>query len=411
MKILVIGQGGREHALCRALQENGRHQVWATPGNPGIFLDGVYLAACAPADHDAVVTFCKANHIDLVVVGPEDDLATGIADSLTAAHIAVFGPSQSWARLESSKSFAKEFMKTHGVATAQAVVCYSRGQVLQAALAKKGRCALKYDGLAAGKGVSICYDMDTVTQQYDLILSKIGVNPEPVFVVEDLLVGWEMSVIALCDGNDFCYFPPVADHKRLCDGDQGPNTGGMGVVTPVLRCTPDVWEAFVETIAAPTLRGLQAGIPGSQLPFRGALFFGVMVTEKGPQLLEYNCRFGDPETQVLCALIESGFADSLLLCSQGQLAAVPLVVSAGAAVGVVLATAQYPEKAAAPVSLTLPEPAHVPDGVQIFHSGTRVNQAGLQAAGGRVLTVTARGKNIEEARQKSYEVVHKMSHV
>ncbi len=401
MRILVIGSGGREHALCWRLAASG-HELLAAPGNPGIgeLAERVDLST---DDHDALVALCRSRHVDLVVIGPEAPLVAGLADRMRNRGVAVFGPSASAARLEGSKSYAKEFFRRHGIRTAEFRVCGDMESVDRALgeLSTDGRTevVVKADGLAAGKGVVVCDDASTARAAARAMLEERRFGAAGALVViERRLRGREVSIMALTDGARAVMLPPVEDHKAIFDGDHGPNTGGMGTVSPPAWVDDALLARIEAEILAPTLRGLAA----DKTEYRGVLYAGLLVDDAGaPWILEYNCRFGDPETQPALVRFEDDLGAWLLGAARGQLPGGAPAVSARAAVCVVLASRGYPEEAQIgdPIEGTGADPAG--DAI-VFHAGTAMVGGRLVTAGGRVLGVTASGADVAEARERAY---------
>ncbi len=396
MRVLVVGSGGREHALAWKLSQSPalQHLVCA-PGNPGM----AALAECRPLEAEdpaAVTALARQERVDLVVVGPELPLSRGVADALRRAGIPVFGPAAAAARLEASKAFAKDVMAAAGVPTAghrtfddaRAAAAYAR---------TRGALVVKADGLAAGKGVVVAASSEEAVQAIQE-LSRLGAS----LVLEEVLEGEEVSVIALADGERFVLLPPAQDHKRLLDGDAGPNTGGMGAVCPVPQLDAAGLQAVGTTVIAPVLREMAR----RGHPFQGALYAGLMLTREGPRVLEFNARFGDPEAQVLVLQLAEDLLPLLTACASGTLHQRPLAIAPGAAVGVVLASAGYPgaPRTGVPISGTEGpwESAHV------FHAGTALDAGRLVTAGGRVLTVCAQGPSLAEARASAYRAVSRI---
>jgi len=383
VKILVAGSGGREHALAWKLaQSPALSELHAAPGNPGISS----LGRCHPIvaeDVEGLLGLCREHAIDLVVVGPEAPLVSGVADELRRAGVAVFGPSAAAARIEGSKSFAKEVMRAAGVATA-------------AELDEPGApCVLKADGLAAGKGVFVCRTQAELNVALPAV-RRLGKD----VVVEELLEGEEVSVFVLTDGVGTVALPPAQDFKRLLDDDEGPNTGGMGSYSPVPLLSPDEVEDLVTTVHRPVLDELAQ----RRTPFVGLLYAGLMLTAEGPRVLEFNCRFGDPETQAILPLVEGDLLQALASAAAGSLGAASLEASGEAAVSVVLAAPGYPEAPEAGIPIEGIEEAES-EGALVFHAGTAVRGGKTVSAGGRVLNVTGLGSSIAEARERAYGAV------
>jgi len=369
VRVLVVGSGGREHALAWALARSGDVELHAAPGNPGI----ATLAQCHPAraeDPAAIVPLAAELEVDLVVVGPEAPLVIGLADALRRRAIAVFGPSAAAARIEGSKAFAKEVMDAAGVPSAR---------MLSVA---RPPCVVKADGLAAGKGVWVCRD----EAELDAALRAAQALGQP-FHVEELLEGPELSVFAIVTGDRAIALPAARDYKRIGDGDTGPNTGGMGAFTPVADA-PDVDE-ILETIHRPVLRELAR----RGTPFTGCLYAGLMLTERGPHVIEFNCRFGDPETQAILARTKSGLLDALL---GGE-----LEVDDAAAVNVVIASRDYPERGESGTPIHGIDDAEA-TGALVFHAGTALQGGHLVTNGGRVLNVVGSGDSVADARAAAY---------
>ena len=389
MKIAVIGRGGREHALAWKLaQDVGAENVFCLPGNGG-------TANNRPiAEHDfaGIRSFCESEGIDLVVVGPEAPLARGLVDLLVGAKFRVFGPTRAAARLESSKTWAKQFMQRHGIATAAGAFFESVRAATEHVRTQRGGLVVKYSGLAAGKGVFVCPDPAEAPAALQEIGRRHG--PNAPIVVEELLEGPEVSVMGVVSGTAIQLFPPSRDHKRLLDGDRGPNTGGMGAYAPV----PDVDAAQLDeirrTIIEPTLQGLAA----EGIAYRGFLYFGLMLTAAGPKLLEYNARLGDPETEVLLPALDGPLLPTLLASFDGTLERQPFAIKPGAVVDVVLAAGGYPGDVRAGVPIA---GADATDAL-VFHAGTEIRNGALTVTGGRVLNVVAHGADLAAARQKAY---------
>ncbi|HET9624418.1 MAG TPA: phosphoribosylamine--glycine ligase [Kofleriaceae bacterium] len=412
MDILVIGGGGREHALVWRLARGG-HRVIAAPGNPGM----AGLAECVPiavTDHRGLIELAIARGVALVVVGPEAPLVAGLADQLRAAGVATFGPGARGARLEGSKVFSKQFFARHHIPTAPFEVASTAADA-EAAIdrlcAHGARVVVKADGLAAGKGVVVARDADEAKASARAMLEarRFGDAGQTV-VIEHRIVGREVSVLALTDGKHVEVLPAIEDHKTIFDGDQGPNTGGMGTVSPAW-VTGAVLARIKSEILEPTLRGLAA----DGIDYRGVLFAGVMVEPSGaPYLLEYNCRFGDPETQPVMARLRGDLGAVLLGAARGEMPTGALAWDARMAVCVVVAAAGYPDapRTGDPIGgLPTPEPASAgePSDVIVFHAGTARGADGqLVSAGGRVLGVTALGVSLEQARAKAYAAVDRI---
>jgi phosphoribosylamine--glycine ligase len=402
MRILVVGGGGREHALVwKIAQSPLAEKVFCAPGNPGTarLAENVAIAA---DDVDGLVRWASENGIGLVVVGPEAPLVLGLADRLTAARIQVFGPSAAAAQLEGSKAFAKEVMRAASIPTADHGAFDALGPALSRARAADGRVVIKADGLAAGKGVVVCSNLPEAEEALRAILvDRIHGAAGARVVVEERLEGPEVSVIALVDGERVLVLPPAQDHKRIFDGDRGPNTGGMGAFTP----TPTVNEAFLaevrDRVLVPTVREMAR----RETPFRGALYAGIMITKDGPKVLEFNARFGDPETQPILMRLTGDLVPALLGAARGDLSSVRIDVDPRAAVGVVMAAEGYPGRVTTGDAIEGTEGPFSP-GVQVFQAGTRRGADGLLVtSGGRVLTVCALGADRADAAARAYETL------
>jgi phosphoribosylamine---glycine ligase len=383
VNVLIVGGGGREHALAwRIAQSPALGDLHAAPGNPGI----AELGTChsvQPDDVVAVVGLGRQLGIDLVVVGPEAPLVAGLADELRDAGIPVFGPSAAAARIEGSKSFAKEVLRAAGVPTAEELD------------EPRAPCVLKADGLAAGKGVFVCETEAEVTTA----LPKAEALGARV-LVEELLEGREISLFALCDGADALPLAPAQDFKRLLDDDRGPNTGGMGSYSPVPWLGEGEADALVAAVHRPVLRELA----DRGTPFQGLLYAGLMLTDDGPHVLEFNCRFGDPETQAIVPRLEGDLLEALAAVADGSLSGVELAAGPEAAVTVVLAAAGYPDAPAKGVPVEGIDAAEG-TGALVFHAGTAYASGRLVTAGGRVLNVTALGESIGDAREGAYRAI------
>lgn len=411
MRILVLGSGAREHAIIRALlAEDAPHDITAAPGNAGIGED-VRTIGIDPADGVAVASYAEQHGVDLVVVGPEAPLVAGVGDAVRERGIAVFGPSKAAARLEGSKAFAKHIMETAGVPTGRAEVAGTIEEAREALDAFGAPYVVKANGLAAGKGVLVTEDRDAAIEHATYWLEHGTV------LVEEFLAGREVSLFLLSDGEHVLPLSPAQDYKRLLDGDEGPNTGGMGAYSPVPWLDENFVDEVIDTIALPTIRAMAA----EQTPFIGLLYCGLIVTDAGPRVIEFNARFGDPETQVILPRLVTPLSGLLYAAATGELAGVPRPDFAfDVAVGVVVASEGYP---AAPVTrrpiLGLDAASAVPE-VQIFHAATDITAMStdatsswstetIVATGGRVLTVVALGSTFDEARERAYRAVRTVS--
>ena len=402
MKVLLIGSGGREHALAWKLAASPLlTKLYAAPGNPGIAQEAELVALDA-GDHAAVLAFCQEAGIDLVVVGPEAPLVAGLADDLRAGGIRVFGPSKAAAQLEGSKGFTKELCARFGIPTA-AFGRFSDAPAAIAYIREQGApIVVKADGLAAGKGVTVAATVEEAIAAVDACFDGAFGEAGAEVVVEEFLEGEEASFFCLCDGTTALPFGTAQDHKRVGDGDTGPNTGGMGAYSPAPVMTPDMVERTMREIVEPTMRGMaELGAP-----FAGVLFAGLMITADGPKLIEYNTRFGDPECQVLMMRLKDDLAVLLSAAADGQLAHMSVRWRDDAALSVVLAAKGYPgtpERGSVIAGLDA-----VPDGVQVFHAGTALREGRLVANGGRVLNVTATGRTVTQAQALAYEAVDRI---
>lgn len=401
VRVLIAGSGGREHALAwSCMRHRARVQVACAPGNPGTEMLGDNLAIKAD-DPGGIARAADAWGADLVVVGPDAALAAGVADACRARGLAVFGPSAAAARIESSKVFAKRLMDAAGIPTARwcAGSAADRGQLLSFIADLGGRCAVKADGLALGKGVTVCDDVDTAVAAVRECLdeARFGRAGQTV-VIDERLEGEEVSVFALSDGRNVRLLPPARDHKRLGDGDTGPNTGGMGAVTPPPGLAVDrLLDEAERTVIRPCIDALAEG----GTPFVGCLYAGLMLTAAGIRVIEFNARFGDPEAQVLLPVLGEDLCDLMNACARGGLE--PGRVSSRkehAAVGVVLAAAGYPGIPRRGDAITGVEA--LGPGVMAFHAGTRRDQGTLRTDGGRVLTIVAAAGDLDEARRRAY---------
>jgi phosphoribosylamine--glycine ligase len=408
MNILILGSGGREHALTWKMAGSPlADQLYCTPGNAGIAQEAECVALDL-ADHSAVIAFCQANKIDFVVVGPEVPLCAGIVDDLEAAGIKAFGPSKWAARLEGSKGFTKDLCKANKIPTA----AYERFKGAAAAkdyVRKKGApIVVKADGLAAGKGVVVAETIAEAEAAIDMMLTGGKDNPlgQPALeiVIEDCLVGEEASFFALCDGETAIALASAQDHKRVGDGDKGPNTGGMGAYSPAPIMTPEMNRRVMDEIIHPTVRAMKA----MGAPYKGVLFAGLMITKSGPQLIEYNVRFGDPETQVLMLRLMSDLVPALLAARDGHLKNFDLRWYPDAALTVVMAAKGYPGNYERGTVIEGLDAAAQIEGVEIFHAGTKADGTRILSNGGRVLNVSARGKTVGEAQARAYEAVDKI---
>jgi phosphoribosylamine--glycine ligase len=402
INVLLIGSGGREHALAWALLASPLlDKLYCAPGNAGI----AEIAECValdPADHGAVARFCRDNGIGLVVVGPEAPLVAGLADDLEAVGIKVFGPSKAAARLEGSKGFTKDFCAEHGIPTAAYARFHDRAAALAYLEGQPLPIVVKADGLAAGKGVTIAETREAAAAAVDACLS--GTMGDGGVVIEEYLVGEEASFFALVDGSHAIPLASAQDHKRAFDGDEGPNTGGMGAYSPAPVVTPEVTRRAMDEIVWPTVRGMAA----RGTPCKGVLYAGLMIADGAPKLIEYNVRFGDPEAQVLMLRLKSDLLPALLATADGVLNAFDLRWYDDAAITVVMAAKGYPGDYAKGSEIRGLDEAQAVEGVEVFHAGTARNGERLVATGGRVLNISARGRTLAEARERAYAAVAKV---
>ncbi|MBB6261805.1 phosphoribosylamine--glycine ligase [Paenochrobactrum gallinarii] len=404
MKVLLIGSGGREHALAWKISASPLlDKLYCAPGNPGI-ADHAELVSLNVEDHDAVVAFAKEKTIDLVVIGPEAPLVDGLSDSLRKNGIRVFGPSQGAAQLEGSKGFTKDLCARFNIPTG-AYGRFNNAPKAKAYIRQQGApIVVKADGLAAGKGVVVAMELEDALEAVDACFEGAFGQAGAEVVVEAYLDGEEASFFCLCDGKTAIPFGTAQDHKRVGDGDTGPNTGGMGAYSPAPVMPAEMVERTMKELIEPTMRGM------AELghPFSGILFAGLMITKDGPQLIEYNTRFGDPECQVLMMRLQSDLLELLTASADGKLDEVSPTFSDETALTVVMAAKGYPE---APqkgsVIKGLDEAAKTED-VKIFHAGTALKDGNLVANGGRVLNVTATGSSVSEAQTKVYEAIEKI---
>ena len=401
MNILLLGSGGREHALAWKMAASPLvEKLYCAPGNAGIAQEA-QIVALDPSDHAAVIAFCKEKRIDLVVVGPEAPLCAGIVDNLEAAGIKTFGPSKKAAQLEGSKGFTKDICRAHNIPTA-AYERFTAAAPAKDYVRERGApIVVKADGLAAGKGVVVAETLDQALDAIDMMFEGGLGEAGAEVVIEEFLTGEEASFFALCDGTIAIPLASAQDHKRVGDGDTGPNTGGMGAYSPAPVMTADMTKRTMSEIIEPTLRAMAA--MGS--PFKGVLFAGLMITKDGPKLIEYNVRFGDPETQVLMLRLMSDLVPALLASRDGVLKNFDLRWYDDAALTVVMAANGYPgDYAKGSVIEGLNDAAQV-EGVEIFHAGTKAADGKILANGGRVLNVCGLGKTVAEAQNRAYQAV------
>ncbi|HEX9946877.1 MAG TPA: phosphoribosylamine--glycine ligase [Allosphingosinicella sp.] len=401
MNVLLLGSGGREHALAWKLAQSPRlGKLFAAPGNPGI-AEHAQIVSIAPADHRATVDFCLKNSVELVVIGPEAPLVDGLADNLRTMGFYVFGPNRLAARLEGSKGFTKDLCARHGIPTARYVRASDRLAADAALEEFPAPLVVKADGLAAGKGVIICATREEARAALDIMFDGSFGAAGSAIVIEEYLEGEEASFFALTDGTTVLPFGSAQDHKRVGDGDTGPNTGGMGAYSPAPVLTPELEARAMDEIVRPTIAALAA----AGTPYSGILYAGLMLTAQGPKLIEYNVRFGDPECQVLMMRLDTDLLELMHAVARGRLGeAEPPLFSDKTALSVVMAARGYPRD---------PETGGAVEGldglssgeVMVFHAGTAIEDGRLVARGGRVLNVTAAGASIAEARDSAYAAV------
>ena len=400
MKVLVIGGGGREHAIIRKLKESKKiAALFCAPGNGGIAKDAtcVNIGAC---DIDGMVAFAQKNAIDFAVVAPDDPLCLGMVDALEAVGVRCFGPNKAAAIIEGSKVFSKNLMKKYGIPTAAYEVFDDPAQAL--AYIKEQNtypAVVKADGLALGKGVVIAQNEEEAAQALHSIMEDkiFGASGNKV-VVEEFLTGPEVSVLCFTDGYTIAPMVSSMDHKRVGDGDTGPNTGGMGTIAPNPYYTPEIAKQCMDTIFLPTVQAMKE----EGRPFKGCLYFGLMLTPKGPKVIEYNCRFGDPETQVVLPLLKTDLFEIFQAVRDERLARIDVQWQDGCAACVVMASGGYPQKYATGLPISgLDETGQAP-GVTVFHAGTKLDGDNILTSGGRVLGVTATAPTLDEALEKAY---------
>ena len=406
MKVLVIGSGGREHAIVLGLLKSPKvTELWCAPGNGGISA----VAHTAPInvmDKEGMVAFAKEKGIEFAVVAPDDPLAAGMADAMEEAGIPAFGPSAKAAQIEASKVFSKNLMKKYGIPTAayetfedeDAAIAYLKAQNSYPAV-------IKADGLALGKGVIIAANEDEAVEAVHEMMSegKFGDSGRRV-VIEEFLTGPEVSVLSFTDGKTVVPMISSKDHKRANDNDEGLNTGGMGTIAPNPFYTPEVAAECMEKIFLPTIDAMNK----EGRTFKGCLYFGLMITPKGPKVIEYNCRFGDPETQVVLPLLKSDLLEIMLAVQAGRLSEVPVEFSDETAACVVMASGGYPVKYQSGYEITGLDEKGQAEGVTVYHAGTKLVDGKFVTAGGRVLGVTATGKTLDEALSRAYAGVEKI---
>jgi phosphoribosylamine---glycine ligase len=402
--VLILGSGAREHALAQACSKSTSvGNLFVAPGNPGCMAIAENLPL-SPAEHAKVITFCQSEAIDLVVIGPEAPLVSGLADDLIDAGILCFGPTRDAARLEGSKGYAKDFCREFGIPTSD----YRRFQDADEAktyIRDRGApIVVKADGLSAGKGVVVARTLEEAEAAVDALLSNAIESTSAEIVVEDFLEGEEISFFALCDGKVAMPFASAQDHKRVGEGDKGPNTGGMGAYSPSTIVTPALSQRIMHEIVMPTLRGMNQR--GS--PFRGVLFAGLIVDKRGPRVIEFNVRFGDPEAEVILPRLRDDLLALLVASASGTLRSGPTEFCSNAALAVVMAARGYPGEPLRGSRIEGIEDANALVGVVVLHGGTREVDGVIFADGGRVLTIRALGSDLADARERAYAAVDRI---
>ena len=402
--VLILGSGAREHALARACAKSASiGNLFVAPGNPGCTTIA-QTVPLNPAEHPKVIAFCRSAAIDLVVIGPEGPLVSGLADALTDARILCCGPTRDAARLEGSKGYAKDFCREFGIPTGD-FRRFGDPRAAKRYIRQRGApIVVKADGLAAGKGVVVARTIEEAEVAVDTFLSRVWASAGSEIIVEAFLEGEEVSFFALCDGVRAMPLSSAQDHKRVGDGDRGPNTGGMGAYSPPTIMTPKLTQRVMTEIITPTLRGMNER--GS--PFRGLLFAGLIVDERGPKVIEFNVRFGDPEAEVILARLDDDLLPLLIGCANGSLHGNPPRFSSNAAVAVVMAARGYPGQPLRGSRIGAIEDAESLPGVVVLHGGTCEADGAIFADGGRVLTITALGSDLAEARQRAYAAVDRI---
>ena len=404
MNILLLGSGGREHALAWKIAASPLvERLYCAPGNAGIAKEAE-IVALDVADHAAVVSFCRAQKVELVVVGPEAPLCAGIVDDLAAAGIKAFGPSKTAAQLEGSKGFTKDLCRSNSIPTA-AYERFTAAAPAKAYVRAQGApIVVKADGLAAGKGVVVAQSLAEAEAAIDMMFAGgLGAAGAEV-VVEEFLAGEEASFFALCDGESVIPLISAQDHKRVFDGDQGPNTGGMGAYSPAPVMTPELTRRAMDEIVLPTVRAMKA----MGAPYKGVLYAGLMITAQGPKLIEYNVRFGDPECQVIMLRLMSDLVPALLACCDGVLGNFDLRWYPDAALTVVMAAKGYPGSYTRGSVIEGLDAAATVEGVEVFHAGTQVSNGDVVANGGRVLNVCATGATVGIAQARAYQAIDRI---
>lgn len=407
MNVLVIGSGGREHALAWKIAQSPLvEKVYGAPGNPGI--DNLEKGICVSVsadDFDMLAAYIEAQHIDLTVVGPEDPLAKGIVDALSAQGMRVFGPTAAAAQLEASKSFAKDFMARHTIPTAAYAVFESADEAIAYVHEKGAPIVVKADGLAAGKGVTVAQDVaQAETAIRAAMEDRVFGNAGNRVVIEECLIGEEASILAFCDGKTYVPLASSQDHKPALDGDKGPNTGGMGAYSPAPVVTDAIMEQINREILGPCIEGMAA----DGMPYTGILYAGLIITDAGPKVIEFNVRFGDPETQVILPRMTTDIVPVFLACCDGKLDQQKIEYSTNPCVTVVMASGGYPGSYKKGIAIEGLETAEALDEVVVFQAGVKQERGDLYTAGGRVLNVTAMASTLPQAIEKAYEAVSRI---
>jgi len=404
MNVLVIGSGGREHAIVWKVSQSPKlTKLYALPGNPGTAELAENVSGISAEDHASVASFCKDEQIDLVIVGPEAPLAAGLVDSLSAEGIRCFGPSQAAAQIEASKSFAKDFMARHNIPTAKYATFSYYDEAVRYLQSVDYPIVIKASGLAAGKGVILPEtDEEAKSTLEDILVKKVFGEAGAEVVIEERMTGQEVSLMAFTDGTSVVPMLPAQDHKRLLDDDKGLNTGGMGAYAPAPIFTAELLNEAVENVLKPAVNGMK----NEGNPFVGVLYAGLILTPNGIRTLEFNCRFGDPETQVVLPLLETDLIEIAAACADGNLANINIQWKNNAAVCVVLASKGYPEKVESGKVVTIEK---LPDDMVCFHAGTKTENGNLITSGGRVFGLTAWADNIKTAIHNVYANIGKIS--
>ena len=404
MKILVIGSGGREHTIVHQLYMEGRHQLFCAPGNGGIAAEAVCVPIAA-ADVDALVAHCVQAQYDLVVVAPEDPLAKGLVDMLEQEGIKAFGPNAAAAIIEASKAFSKDLMRRYGIPTADYRMFSDAREALAYVESYDGPLVVKADGLALGKGVLICTDKWEAAAAVKTVMEERAFGDAgSQIVIEEFLAGPEVTLLCFCDGKTVKPMPAAQDHKRAFDGDLGPNTGGMGAFAPTPTFTKDLLEITMATIVHPTI----AAMNQEGRPFMGVLYFGLMLTRDGVKVIEYNARFGDPESQAILPLLQTPLSDIFLAVIEQRLDGLDICWADGNCVCVVAASAGYPGAYKTSFAIEGIEAAQG-RGAFVYHAGTALKEGIVVTNGGRVLGVSCQGGSMEEAIEKAYEAIDEIS--